>query len=115
MLLSAFSILVVVLPLHTNSQSLAQTSYALDVDTLTTQSAFMCMRINKYQVVFIRGYSPDGNGGYDINVAENVRNAFNAGLGTCRDIISPYLMPRHASTVYWTRHPAYDTVAVVRV
>ncbi|KHJ82949.1 hypothetical protein OESDEN_17356 [Oesophagostomum dentatum] len=75
------------------SSNAVQTAYALDFDVLASPAAFTCIRINQYSVVFLRGYNPDGNGGFDRNVTENIQNAFNAGLGT-----EVYMTPSLTST-----------------
>ncbi|KHJ76497.1 hypothetical protein OESDEN_23883 [Oesophagostomum dentatum] len=40
------------------------------------------MKKSGYNAVFIRAYNPAGNGAFDVNAVNNIRYAWNAGLGT---------------------------------
>ncbi|KIH56916.1 hypothetical protein ANCDUO_12901 [Ancylostoma duodenale] len=56
--------------------------YALDLAVPVSFSAFSCMKTSGYSTVFVRGYDPTGNGRFDTNSVNNIRNANKAGLGS---------------------------------
>ncbi|KHJ76055.1 hypothetical protein OESDEN_24326, partial [Oesophagostomum dentatum] len=55
--------------------------YALDLSAGPSSSIWSCIRQSGYNVVFIRGYSPTGQGQLDPYVCANIQNA-NAGMQT---------------------------------
>ncbi|EPB77541.1 hypothetical protein ANCCEY_03383 [Ancylostoma ceylanicum] len=68
-------------------------AYALDLSTQLTLSGAKCLKSNYYSTLFIRAYSPAGNGAFDSAACSNVNNANSAGLGT-----EVYMTPQPKST-----------------
>ncbi|KAJ1372244.1 hypothetical protein KIN20_034344 [Parelaphostrongylus tenuis] len=57
-------------------------SFALDLSQSVSESSFACIREYGYTLVFLRCYSPDGEGQVDIAAVFNIQNADSVGLGT---------------------------------
>ncbi|KAJ1353592.1 hypothetical protein KIN20_010247, partial [Parelaphostrongylus tenuis] len=57
-------------------------SFALDLSQSVSVSSFACIREYGYTLVFLRCYSPDGEGQVDIAAVSNIHNAYSVGLGT---------------------------------
>ncbi|EYC00597.1 hypothetical protein Y032_0114g430 [Ancylostoma ceylanicum] len=60
----------------------ASFAYALDLSVPVSTSTFQCIRQSYYNVAFVRGYSPAGQGQFDPYACTNIQNANAAGLGT---------------------------------
>ncbi|CAJ0585582.1 unnamed protein product, partial [Mesorhabditis spiculigera] len=71
----------------------ASYAYALDLSASVSLSTFQCIRGQGYSTVFVRAYTPAGNGAYDPNGGMNVKNAYSAGLGT-----EVYMTPQPAGS-----------------
>ncbi|CAB3404610.1 unnamed protein product [Caenorhabditis bovis] len=67
--------------------------FAIDFSVPATLQQLQAVRQAGYNVVFIRGYTPAGQGTFDTNSVTSLRNAYSAGLG-----IEVYMTPQPASS-----------------
>lgn len=74
---------------------------AVDFSFPTNVQVMNCLKKAKYQVVFLRGFVPTGNGAFDSNCVGNIRNAYSAGLG-----IETYMTPQPISS--WQGYQQLD-------
>ncbi|CAJ0598879.1 unnamed protein product [Cylicocyclus nassatus] len=69
------------------NQTFYNYAYAVDLSGAVPYNIFTCIKSNGYSVVFIRVYDPSGVGMFDANAVNNIRSAYQAGLGT--EVTSP--------------------------
>jgi hypothetical protein len=67
-------------PLHLAAAK-ASYSFAIDISTYASASAFSCIYKQGYNTVFIQGYSPVNGGSVNTNLIQNLNNAGASSLG----------------------------------
>ncbi|CAJ0608315.1 unnamed protein product [Cylicocyclus nassatus] len=66
----------------TSNQTFYNYAYAVDLSGALPYNTFNCIKSNGYSAVFVRVYDPSGVGMFDANAVNNIRSAYQAGLGT---------------------------------
>ncbi|CAJ0597825.1 unnamed protein product [Cylicocyclus nassatus] len=66
----------------TSNQTFYNYAYAVDLSGPVPYNTFTCIKSNGYSAVFTRAYDPSGMGMFDVNAVNNIRSAYQAGLGT---------------------------------